>query len=145
MVASQRWRNNATAVAPVGAVHVQVGRSSATRSGAAESLRGLTPGTPVVVSAAAPGAIRRCRRVAAEGGVDLEREYLAFPSASSPAFLVEDAASTIRLFVDTTLITPPRASFSTPIEACLGLLRQVRPWRVLRRIAPGRVVVGTRA
>ena len=143
MIASQRWRNNATALAPTGAVHVHLGRSIA-RSGSADSLRDLAPGTPVVLSASAPGAIRRCRRVAGRAGVDLDREYLAFPSAASPAYLVEDAQPTIRLFVDTSLVTPPRAPFATPIEACLGLLRLLSPWRLIRRIAPGRVVVGMR-
>ena len=144
MIASQRWRNNVTAVAPAGAIHVHLGRSSVARSGSADSLRDLAPGTHVVLSASAPGAIRRCRRFAAKGRVELDREYLAFPSASSPAYLVEDAQATIRLFVDTALVTPPRAPFATPIEACVALLRLLSPWRLIRRIAPGRVVVGTR-
>jgi hypothetical protein len=142
MVASQRWRNNSVAVAPAGAVHLHVERSIVGRSGSAQSLADLAPGTPIVISASAPGAIGRCRRVAAEAGVELEREYLAFPSAASPAYLVEDAQATIRLFVDSALVTPPRASFATPIEACLALLRLLSPWRLVRRLAPGRVVVG---
>jgi hypothetical protein len=132
------------AVAPPGAVAVDLGRSATKRRAHGRSIRELPPATPVVLRASAPAAIARCRRFAAEAGIDIEREYLAFPSARAPAFLVEDAAQTIGVFVETALVTPPRTPFSTPIEACLGALRALRPWRLMRRIAPGRVVVGSR-
>jgi hypothetical protein len=144
MISNQRWRNNWLAVGPAGAVHVDLGRSMTKRHVHEPSLRDLPHGTAVVLCASAPGAIRRCRRVAAEAGIELEREYLAFPSARSPAYLVEDAPATIGVFVNTALVTPPRTPFSTAIEACLGLLRALSPWRLIRRIAPGRVVVGRR-
>lgn len=144
MISNQRWRNNWLAVGPAGAVGLDLGRSMRKRHVHEPSLRELPSGTPVVLCASAPGAIRRCRRFAAEAGIELEREYLAFPSARSPAYLVEDAPPTIGVFVQTVLVTPPRTPFSTPIEACLGLLRALSPWRLIRRIAPGRVVVGRR-
>ena len=123
---------------------MDLGRSAAKRRLQEPAVRDIPPGTPVVLCASAPGAIGRCRRFAADAGVQLEREYLAFPSAGSPAYLVEDASSTIGVFVDTVLVTPPRTPLSTPIEACLGLVRALRPWSLIRRIAPGRVVVGRR-
>lgn len=144
MISNERWRNNWLAVSPAGAVRVNLARSATKRHLQAPTVRGVPPGTPVVLCASAPGAIRRCRRFAADAGIQLEREYLAFPSAGSPAYLVEDAPSTIEVFVKTVLVTPPRTPFSTPIEACLGLLRALSPWRLIRRIAPGRVVVGRR-
>jgi hypothetical protein len=145
VISNERWRNNWLVVGPTGAVAVDLGRSSATKRRLHErSIRELPPATPVVLRASAPGAIRRCRRFAAEAGIELEREYLAFPSARSPAYLVEDAPATVDVFVKTALVTPPRTPFSTPIEACLGLLRALSPWRLIRSLAPGRVVVGRR-
>jgi hypothetical protein len=144
VIRSERWGDNWLAVAPPGAVAVDLGRSAKNGRAHRRSVRELPPATPVVLRASAPAAIARCRRFAAEAGIEVEREYLAFPSASAPAFLVEDAAQTIGVFVETALVTPPRTPFSTPIEACLGALRALRPWRLMRRIAPGRVVVGSR-
>ena len=144
MISNDRWRKNWLVVGPAGAVAVDVARSATARRAHQRSIRDLPPATAVVLRASAPGAIRRCRRFAAEAGIALEREYLAFPSARSPAYLVEDAPQTIDVFVKTALVTPPRTRFATPIEACLGLLRALRPWRLIRTIAPGRVVVGTR-
>lgn len=143
MISNERWRNNWLVVGPAGAVAVDLSRSATERLDA-QSIRALPPATPVVLRASAPGAIRRCRRFAAEAGIELEREYLAFPSVASPAYLVEDAPATIDVFVQTALVTPPRTPFSTPIEACVGLVRALSPWRLIRRIAPGRVVVGRR-
>src|SRR5919199_2753017 len=127
VISNERWRNNWLVVGPTGAVAVDLGRSSATKRRVHErSIRELPPATPVVLRASAPGAIRRCRRFAAEAGIELEREYLAFPSARSPAYLVEDAPSTIGIFLQTALVAPPRARFATVIEACFVLLRALR-------------------
>jgi hypothetical protein len=104
----------------------------------------LPAGTPVVLSAVAPGAIGRCRAFAADTGIELEGEYLAFPTASAPAYLVEDAPATVRVFVKTMLVAPPRGFFTPVIEAAVVLLRALSPWRLLRVVAPGRVVVGRR-
>jgi len=145
MTSNERWRNNWLVICPAGAVRVDLGRSAATRRAPRRTIRDLPPGTPVVLCASAPGAIGRCRTFAAETGIELEREYLAFPSAGTPAYLVEDAPAPVRVFVKTVLVTPPRTALSTPIQACLGVLRLLSSWRLLRSIAPGRVVVGTRA
>ena len=144
MISNERWRNNWLVVGPAGSVAVDLGRSATRRRAQQRSIRELPIATPVVLRASAPGAIQRCRRFAADAGLELEREYLAFPSARSPAYLVEDARGTVDVFVNTALVTPPRTPFSTPIEACLALLRALSPWRLIRRIAPGRVVVGRR-
>jgi hypothetical protein len=74
----------------------------------------------------------------------VENEYLAFPTASTPAYLVEDAPATVRVFVKTMLVAPPRGFFAPMIEAAVALLRALSPWRLIRAVAPGRVVVGRR-
>lgn len=141
---NERWRNNWRVVSPAGAVRVDLERSAAKRQGAARTMRDLPAGTPVVLAATAPGAFRRCRTFASNAGIEPEREYLAFPSASAPAYLVEDAPAPVRVFVKAVLVIPPGTVFSTPIGIVLSLLRAVAPWRLTRMIAPGRILVGRR-
>jgi len=145
VIGEERWRDNWHVVSPPGAVRVDLGRSGAKRRATRQRVRDLATGTPVVLFAAAPGASGRCRRFASGAGVELEREYLVFPSLASPAYLVEDAPAPVGVFVQDVLVTPPRVAFALPIEAGLRVLRAFNPWRLLRLIAPGRVVVGRRA
>ena len=142
MTGAERWQDNWRVIGPPGAVRVDVERSSAKRRARAQDLRGLPPGTPVALFASAPGAIRRCRSFAAQAGIDPERAFLAFPSARAPAYLVEDAPEATRFFVGTALVTPPKMRMAAIVGAALAVLRALRPWRLLRRIAPGRVVLG---
>ena len=140
----ERWRHNWRAVSPAEAVRVELPRSRRKRYASRHTVSELPVGTAVVLSASAPLAARRCRQFAADAGVELDREYLAFPTANAPAYLVEDVAASIRLFLKTVLVAPPGASWSAPIGAVLGALRALNQWRLIRRIAPGRVAVGTR-
>jgi hypothetical protein len=144
VIGAERWRTNWRVASPPGAVEVPMPRSAARRRRLADDIRELPAGTPVVVVTPAPGAARRSRAFATRAGVQLEREYLAFPSAAAPGFLIEDAPATVRTFVDAFLVAPPRPVLSTAIDAVLGLLRAVRPHRLVRALAPGRVVVGRR-
>lgn len=144
MIGDIRWRNNWLVVSPAGSLRVDLRRSAAKRRDLTKAIRDLPAGAPVVLFASAPGAIRRCRSFASTAGIGLEREYLAFPSAAAPGYLVEDAPATVRVFVEDVLVAPPGAAFSTPIQLGLSLLRGLSPSRVIRRLAPGRVVVGRR-
>jgi len=137
-----RWRRNVAVVAPPGAVEVRLPRLRGGRRAAAARLAGLGSGTPVVISASAPLARRRCRRFAAENGIDLTRELLAFPSAAAPAYLVEDRPAPIRVFVQHALVTPPGLRLALPVDLGVGLVRAVAPSRLLRLLAPGLVAVG---
>jgi len=144
MGSSDRWRSNWTAVSPPGGVRVDVRRSPARRREAQRAVRELAAGTPVVLTAAAPRARARCTSFAAETGVGVEREYLAFPTAAAPAFLVEDSRASANFFVRAILVAPPRTLLSVPIEVGLVVLRALNPWRIVRLLAPGRLVVGRR-
>lgn len=144
MTDDERWRGNWRVVSPAGAIRVDLARSFAKRRTLRERVRDLPEGTPVVLVASAPGAIRRCRTFATEADIELEREYLAFPSAVAPAYLVEDAPAPLGVFVRTVLAFPFRSAWSAPIEAVVTLLRALSPWRLMRAIAPGRIVVGRR-
>jgi hypothetical protein len=144
MISNEQWQNNWSAVSPAGAVRIELLRSAAKRRVPKQVVRELPTGTPIVLCTSAHGAIRRCRRFADATGIELEREYLAFPSVRSPAYLVEDAPATVGFFLETVLVTPPRIPCATLIEACVGLLRTLSPRRLIRSVAPGRIVVGTR-
>jgi hypothetical protein len=144
MVTGRHWSSNWLVVSPPGAVRVEVRRSAAARRHALRSVLALPAGTPVVLHTPAPGAIRRCRAFAARAGIVAEREFLAFPSAAAPGCLVEDARPAIVIFARSILIAPPGAALAGAIEAVLGVLRAVRPWRAIRALAPGRVVIGRR-
>ncbi len=144
MISTHRWRDNWRSVADGGAVYVELPRSRARRGVSLTAVRELEAGTPVVLSASAPGAAGRCRAFASAAGISLERGYLAFPSASTPAYLVEDAPAPVLRFVTNVLVAPPRTRFALPLEIGLALLRSLKSWRLVRALAPGRVVVGRR-
>ena len=144
MIREERWRNNWLVVSRAGGVRVDLHRSAGKRRALKRSVHDLPAGTPVVLFASAPGAIRRCKTFASQAKIEVEREYLAFPSARAPGYLVEDAPAPVCTFVMRFLVAPPRTAFSTPILVGLSLLRTFTRWRSIRMIAPGRVVVGRR-
>jgi hypothetical protein len=145
VISAERWRDNWRALNDGDALQLELPRSRAGRRARLASIRALSGGTRVVLSASAPGASRRCRSFASAAGLELEREYLAFPTASAPAYLVEDAPAPVRLFVSNALVAPSSPGLAVPIELGLELLRRFRSWRLVRLLAPGRVVVGRRA
>ena len=139
-----RWRENWRIIAPPGAVRVDMKRSAGSRRALLKEVANLPLGTPVVMLARAPRATGRCKHFAQAAGIAVEREYLTFPSATAPCHLIEDARASISLYVDTLLVAPPGKLFSRPLELCLSVLRAVPSWRLVRRLAPGRAVVGRR-
>ena len=141
---AERWKSNRLVVSPPGAVTVDLGRSRPRRHHSASEIRALPTGTGVVLVASAPGAKRRCKAFAAATGVDVQQGYLAFPSARAPAYLVEDHPAPLGLFVRTILTPPPRRGSASAIAAGLALVRLFHPWRLIRSLAPGLVVVGER-
>ncbi len=145
MIAPNRWRGNSHVVAPRNALEVHLAPFRRTRRDLVRAIAGLAPGSPVVVSTSAPWAAARCRRFARQAGIDIHREYVALPTARTPAYLVEDAPASAAAFVQHVLIVPPRAVLSGPIDAALTVMRRLRdPSRALRVLAPGRIVVGAR-
>jgi hypothetical protein len=116
-MSAERWRHNWRSVSGGDALRVELSHSRAERRARLAAIRELASGSRVVITASAPRAAGRCRAFASEAGLELEREYLAFPSAGAPAYLVQDEPAPVRLFVSNVLV---------------------------RLLAPGRVVVGRR-
>ena len=144
MIEAARWRDNVRIVGPPGATRVELGRSRARRQAALRTVADLPTGAGVVFSTSAPRAARRSRAFAAEAGLEIECEYLALPTASAPAYLVEVAPAPVRVFVDTVLVAPPGIRFSGPAAAMLAAMRALGSWRLLRTLAPGRLVIARR-
>ena len=145
MIVSHRWSGNRRVVTPTGAFTADLPLSRTRRSELTRAIRALPPRAPIVLSVRAPMAARRCRRFASRAGVEILHEYLALPSARAPAYLVEDAAASSALFVRDVLVAPPRSVWSAPVDAALVHARRwADPSRVLRALAPGRIVVGRR-
>jgi hypothetical protein len=119
-----------------------VPRSRAGRRALAARLETAGTGTPIVLCASAPFARRRIRKAAEEHGVELVREYLAFPSAAAPAYLAEADAPALRLFIEHALVVPPGLRIRWPAELALRVVRVLKPTRLLRLVAPGRIAVG---
>jgi hypothetical protein len=141
----ERWRDNIRMIAPSGSVPVEVRWRPKDRRALRLELEGLPAGTPIVLLSRGPGGRRRCRALAEDAGVQVEREYLAFPSARAPAYLVEDAAAPWRYFVRTVLATPPRVRLPSLVDTVVRIGRRVSAWPAVRSLSPGRVVVGRRA
>lgn len=142
MAGAARWRDNWRVLAPQGAVRVELGRSGRVRREAERAVRELPPGAPVVLSIAGPWSARRCRRFATRSGLVIEREFLAVPSVAAPAYLVEDQRGPVELFLASVLVTPPGVPLARTVDAILGLVRALGPVRLIRALAPGRIVVG---
>jgi hypothetical protein len=140
-----RWQDNVRMIAPPDAVRVEVRWRPRDRRALRSELWGLPAGTPVVLFSLGPGGRRRCRALAQDAGIQVEREYVAFPSARAPAYLVEDAAPAWRYFVRAVLATPPRVRFPRLVDAAVRVARGVSRWPAVRGLSPGRVVVGRRA
>jgi hypothetical protein len=145
VISSERWSDNSRIVGPPDAVRVRVPWRAVLRASSPEArVRNLPEGAAVILVASAPAAGLRCRMFAARTGVALEREYLAFPTAGAPAYLVERAAPSVRLFLRSILASPPGTRLRLPIHLSLGLLRALGSWRVIGACAPGRVSLGRR-
>jgi hypothetical protein len=141
---AEQWRMNWRVASPPEAVDVAVPRSAARRRRLAREIRELPAGVPVVLLASAPGARRRSKAFSSRAGIEREREYLAFPSAAAPGFLVEDSQPSVRTFLNGFLVAPPRARHARMIDFGLGFVRAVKAWRLVSALAPGRIVVGRR-
>jgi hypothetical protein len=144
VISADRWRDNWRVLASPDAAHVELSRSPRRRRAQAASVRDLPSGSPVALSASAPRAASRCRAFAADAGLRLERQYLAFPTAAAPAYLVEDAHASTRLFATAVLVAPPRTRLSVLVDTALTVLRAAHAWRLIRVLAPGRMAVGRR-
>lgn len=100
---------------------------------------------PVVLIDQRPFSRRRLRRLAAELGVVLEREFVVLPAVERPLVVIDDTREAVRHFWAAVATVPPGLAL-TAVPAAVALrLARLAPWRWTGAVAPGRVVVGRRA
>lgn len=140
----ERWRQNRYVIAPTDAFVAEVAPFRRGSGALLDEVGALASGSHVIVRSPAPFARRRCRRFASAAGVDIHREYLALPTASTPAYLVEDSPAATAYFLRSIIAPPPGRIWTAPVRMCLSALSRLPyPGLVARSVAP-RMVVGTR-
>lgn len=85
----------------------------------------------------------RLRRRAARLGLLIQSEYLVLPSWGAAAFAVEDDPDTLAWLMTTIATVPPSLARGTRLlDVLLRMLQGPGGRGALRRLAPGRVLVG---
>jgi hypothetical protein len=140
----ERWRQNRYVIAPADAFVAEVAPFRRGSRALLDEVETLAAGSQVIVCSPAPFARRRCRRFTSAAGVDIQREYLALPTAGAPAYLVEDSPAATAYFLRSIIAPPPGRIWTAPVRMCLSAVcRLPNPGLVVRSVAP-RMVVGTR-
>ena len=138
---SEKWRP----ALPVDACCYAVPMAFHGRRRVVSELLRLPAGSRVVLYDHWPGSRRRCRTLAARGGVRLVREYVALPTLSSAGVLVEDDDAVAGYVASRFGSVPPaaglRARLVTRLVPLAGRILAGR-WRALA--FGGRVVIGER-
>ncbi len=126
-----------------GTLRLDLSGSAAERSRLRQRTRTLPAGTAVALCCRAVGSRWRCRRFAADAGIEVLREYLVIPSAVSPTCYVEDTPPALRFFL-TDLLTLPRgsAAIAAVLEAVKKTAGLVFPSALVGAVTPIRIVLG---
>lgn len=141
----RRWAGNWQAVAPPGAVAIQLPGSRRRVKDVRCRLLSLPAGAPVVLRADSLGAKARCRRLLSSARVRIEREYIALPSSQAPGYLVQDSPAGLGYFFHSVVSIPAGSSLAGSIlRAGLVVFALMGGDAILGGLAPGRVVVGRR-
>lgn len=126
------------ALCPFGTIEID------TRSIDAGTADQLNPHLPVVLIDQRPFSRRRLRRVARALSIEVEREFIVFPTLRRPLMLIDDTEAAVRHFWSAVATVPPGLAFTAlPATALLALAR-ILPWSWTGGVAPGRALVGRR-
>lgn len=137
----QRWRDNLLVLGPKDALRTSVPKTRSAVERVQAQLRATEPGSGVVLDGRV-GTVG-VRAVARSLGVQVQREFIAFPSLSSPAYLVESTPAAVEYFCSCILTVPPGTTWTTlPVDLGLRVLQRSAPREVLRALIHNRVVVG---
>ncbi len=116
------------------------------RSKLSAELRGLPPGTPVVLCDTWPFSAGRCRNLAIRGGVCVVRSYLALPTLDKAVALVQDEPETARYAARALLVAPMNPSMRARVQRhVMPLVAMLFSTDVRSAVFGSRLVVGTRA
>jgi hypothetical protein len=139
------WKENWRVLAPTADRRTDLSRRGGMRA-AVDELRELPEGTLVAIFAPGFGAVHRVRKCARRAEIVHWREYMAFPSVQAPAYLVEASPTSLDYFFDTVATVPPNvAKLESAANLGLTVLRAACRSSLLRRLFPGRILVGSRS
>ncbi len=135
------WPDRVRLLVPPDYVEVRVASGWRAQRAAAARLRQLPPGRSVVLK----GSRRAVRRVAHHAGIEVTREFIAFPDHDLPAYLIEDDGPLLA-FLCTRVLSVPSGSawMAGPVDGILRTGALVARFGLARRILRPRVVVGQR-
>jgi hypothetical protein len=135
------WTTRYQVMAAPDALVVDVPRSRSARRKTAMTVRALPPGRGVVLR----GSSSAIRALAGAAGVRIAREFIALPSATSPAYLVEDDALPLALLCTAFLSVPPGlVRLAGPAGGLLRVGALAGRSRLVRLALRSRIAVGTR-
>lgn len=135
------WTTRYQVLAAPDALVVDVPRSRSARRKTAMTVRALPPGRGVVLR----GSSSAIRALAGAAGVRIARELIALPSATSPAYLVEDDALPLALLCTAFLSVPPGlVRLAGPAGGLLRVGALAGRSRLVRLALRSRIAVGTR-
>jgi hypothetical protein len=135
------WTTRYRVMAAPDALVVDVPRGRGARHATAVAVRALPPGRGVVLrgSSSAVHAVARAARVR------IDRELIALPSATSPAYLVEDDALPLALLCTAFLSVPPGlVRLAGPAGGLLRVGAVAGRSRLVRLVFRSRIAVGRR-
>ena len=135
------WATRYQVIAAPDALIVDVPRSRSARRATAVAVRALPPGRGVVLR----GSSSAVHALARAGRVRIARELIALPSATSPAYLVEDDAVPLALLCTAFLSVPPGlVRLAGPAGGLLRVGALAGRSRLVRLVLRSRIAVGWR-
>jgi Phosphotransferase enzyme family len=136
-----RWRENLRVLGLSGALRAPSPGTRSARRRLESRLRSAPRPSGVVLNGR--GRSSRVRASARSLGIDVEREFLAFPSHTAPAYLVESTTQAVEYFCTAIVTVPPGTTWMTlPIDLMLRTFRWQPPRDVMSVLTRNRVVVG---
>jgi hypothetical protein len=135
------WSQRHRLLAASDALVVDIPRSRRARRAAAANVRALPVGRSVILR----GSSSSVNAVARAAGVSVARELIALPSASSPAYLVEDHAVPLAVMFNELLSVPPGlVRLAGPAGGLLRVGGLAARFKWSRRLLRSRIAVGWR-
>jgi hypothetical protein len=131
---------------PSSSTWVEVPQTRAARERAADEVRRLPPGAPVVLADRRFGSRHRSRALARLASIDVDRELLAIPKIDAPDVVVDDEPRVVAGFWRRFVTVPPGVVSGAP-ALTLGIraIEAMHAWAVVGFVVPGRYTVGRRA
>jgi hypothetical protein len=110
------------------------------------ALRPTVSGASVVLISRMPMGRGRIARLAARGGLVVQRQLVALPRLGGTCYLVEDDPTALRWLLSSVLTVPPGVNRAAALQQiAVRFVRDLMPVRTVSMLLPHRVVLAVRA